>query len=178
MILGIDPSQRHTGLCLLRETGPTFHEIQTEGLDVLSSAKKVKQELHDWLYQNCDPEHIEAFAPEKQLSVGGQSSSLMFFMQMAILEEIGNIRQNPCLIMPLPIQLQSYVKKKYHAPVSGRDYVDFFKKSTGYRGRISIHCVDAYYLAKLAQDVLGGSWRYKKPSKEADLTPWEITNGD
>lgn len=175
-IVGIDPSQRHTGLCLLREAGPIFHEIKTEDQDVLTSAGTLRRELRTFLRENKAEKAI--ICMEKQLSVGGQSSTLLFHMQMNVLEVVKQFNDDPTLIMPLPIQLISYIKKKHGGDTtSAGTIVAHFKNTTGWKGRISQHCVDGYYLARLGKDVLSGVWSYKLPSKEAPLHPWRTTNG-
>lgn len=177
MIIGIDPSQRHTGLCLLTKAGPVFHEIKTEDADVLTSAAILRKGLREFISGNNAA--TAAFALEKQLSVGGQSSSLQFHFQMMVLEVIKQASSNPTLIMPMPIQLQSYVRKQHGCTnPKGRTLVQHFQRTTGHNRRISEHCVDAFYLAKLGQDVLAGVWRYKLPEREAPLIPWRIRNGD
>jgi len=172
--LGVDPSLRHVGLCLLKPGGGfLFEEVKAEG-DVLTAGKLIRKSVIAFIRQAEGP---TTFCPEKQLSVGGSSSSLMFYCQMMIFEAILHCDPNPTVINPLPIQLQSYVRKQIKSPeVEGQRYVDHFKETVGYQKRISVHCVDAYYLARLGQDVCNGTWRYNLPSKEQPLTPWKTIN--
>lgn len=175
-IVGIDPSQRHTGLCFLREAEPVFHEIKTEAQDVLTSAATLRKGLREFIKDNKAENAV--IAMEKQLSVGGQSSTLLFHMQMNVFEVIKQLQSEPTLVLPLPIQLTSYIKKQHKGDTSSASsIVAHFKDTTGWKGRISQHCVDAYYLALLGRDVLSGVWSYKLPSNEAPLTPWRTTNG-
>jgi hypothetical protein len=175
--VGIDPSLRHTGLCLREGAEFLFDEIKTEGEDVLTASKTIRARFRDFIKKNNAQDAV--FCQEKQLSVGGQSSSLMFHCQMNMLEVIKEQGQNPKLVMPLPIQLQSYVKKRHGAPAAdGRPYVEHFKRTMYRPQRISIHCVDAYYLTRLGEDVIEGTWRYPLPSNEQALIPWGILNGD
>lgn len=174
--VGIDPGQRHTGLCFLTEAGPEFHEIKPENEDILSCLTKVRADLTKWLYdKGSNPTLI---AIERQLSVGGQSSSLLFAVQMTILDVVTRFSGMPAtLVMPLPIQLQSYIKKRHGGDISSaRATVEHFRQQLKWERRISQHCVDAYYLARLAKDVHEGTWEYKLPSKEAKLFPGVILN--
>lgn len=175
-MIGIDPSLRHTGLCFLQGAEAIFYEIKTEGLDVLSATRKIKKEfLLFWAEEAA----LSDVCIEKQLSVGGQSSALMFYVQMAILEVIAENGPTRAVLMPMPIQLQSYVKKRHACPSpEGRALVKHFQETCNHPKRISQHCVDAYYLARLGQDVLAGVWRYNLPSNEQPLTPWKTVNGD
>lgn len=176
MFWGIDPSQRHTGLCFYGG-GPTyFNEITTEGLDVLSSGLTIRRSLIA-TFRALEGGTTAAFCVEHQLPVGGQSSALLFHIMMCVLEAINHVNPNPTILLPLPIQLQSYVAKRHGSPTKGRPYVEQFQRTFGHTGRISQHRVDAYYLARLAEDVANGTWEYKLPSKQAALTPWSITNG-
>lgn len=176
MFLGVDPSQRHTGLCLRGAGLLAFDEIKTEGMDMLSSARYIRQRFIAFVRQH-NAENA-TYAIEKQLSVGGQSSSLQFFVQMNVLEAVRYLNPEPTLVFPLPIQLQSYVKKVQNVPShKGREYVAFCKKQIGHPGRLSEHCVDAYYLTRLAEDVMARRWWYKLPESEAAVIPWRIENG-
>lgn len=177
-ILGVDPSQRHTGLCLLRGAEPIFHEIKTGKEDVLTSARTVRREFRAFVHEHqCQD---AALCIERQLVMGGQSSSLMFHMQMNLMEAVKQLWGHPQqLMMPLPNQLQSYLYHRHKIPTSASDgaIVKFFKEHTGRNKRISIHCVDAYFLAQLGREVLKGDWKYKQPSKEPAQIPWRLIDG-
>lgn len=178
--LGIDPSQRNTGVCLRDGADFTFTTIKTGSMDVLSSARHIRREFRAFVKANGAEDAFLSI--ERQLSVGGQSSALMFHFQMNMLEMVKQLWgwRNPDLelCMPLPGQLRSYVYHKHGIPTSYKDgqIVAHFKETTGYKPRVSIHCVDGYYLTRLAEDVLKGEWKYKLPSKEAALIPWRIRN--
>lgn len=178
-ILGVDPSQRHTGLCLLRGSQPTFYEIKTGSEDVLTSSRTIRREFRSIVKEESCQD--VALCIERQMVVGGQSSALMFHMQMNFMEAVKQLWTIPDpLFMPLPNQLQSYIYHVHGVHPKEKDsfLVNHFKKTTGYKGRISIHCVDAYYLARLGQDVHRGAWQYKIPSNEPAQIPWRITNGN
>lgn len=176
-LVGIDPGQRHTGLCLLTEAGPVFHEIRTGEEDVLTSLRTIRAELISWRMTHSLHAGNTTFAMEKQLSVGGQSSSLMFAVQMTILDVI-TPSDGIKIVSPLPIQLVSYLKKVHNIDTtSASSIVKSFQTQLNWKKRISQHCVDAYYLARLAQDVLAGKWEYKLPSNEQKLFPGTTLNG-
>jgi len=181
-VIGIDPSQRHTGLAsLCSGSVPVFHEIQPT-TDILTSGRQIEQELTLFLSKEATPDTF--YSVEKQLSVGGQSSSLMFYVQMVVLNTVGrfvqeNFKKEPVFVMPLPIQLKSYMKKVHGFDISKPSTIvqSWKKKHSGApwaQGRISQHKVDAFMVAELALDVMKGSFSYKKPQKEAPLIPWEI----
>lgn len=81
----------------------------------------------------------------------------------------------------MPIQLHSYIQKKFGISTKTKSSIvkgfkDLIKADP--RLRVSQHCADAYFLARLAKDVIEGNWRYNLPSKESPLVPWKIINGD
>jgi len=177
--VGIDPAQRHTGLCLLQPgVKPQFYEIKTTR-DLLSSVQHIRGSLQDWLGGRVDPDET-VFGVEKQLSKGGHMSALLFFVQMTVLEVIQEFfeTKEPRIVMPLPIQLMSYMKKRHMVPISSAaDIVGHFKDTYDHKERISQHCVDAFYLAQMAKEVYAGQYSYPLPSKEQPLVPWRTING-
>lgn len=177
--LGIDPGQRHVGLCSLTEAGPSFHQIDTGDLPVLESGNKISEELRDWVMTTGGAQGVDMVCMERQLSVGGQSSSLLFHMQMVILGVIApTFATTNRLAMPLPIQLQSYLKKRHGCPIEPDSAtVKFFQQQNNWPHRISIHKVDAFYLAKLGQEVSRGTWSYNLPSRELPPFKGIIRNG-
>lgn len=177
-ILGVDPSQRHTGLALLRGSDKDFYEIKTGTEDVLTSAKTVRREFREFVESHsCNR---VALCVERQLVLGRQTSSLMFHMQMNLLQVIEEIWHHPRqFVMPLPNQLQSYIFHR-HGLKPGKaasPVVNLYKKLTGDQRRVSIHCVDAYFLGQLGREVLKGTWEYNLPRKEPPQVPWSIANG-
>jgi len=174
--VGIDPSLRHTGLCLREGAEFLFDEIKTGKQDVLTSCKQIRADFRAFLKKHGASNAI--FCIEKQLSVGGKSSSLMFHCQMNMLELIKETGATQ-IVMPLPIQLQSYVKKRHGAPAADGDpYVKHFQATMNWPHRISIHKVDGYYLTRLGEDVVNKKWRYNLVSAEQALHPWGTINGD
>lgn len=195
-VVGIDPSQRHTGLCLLREgeTEPRFYEIQTGTQDIMTSSIIIEQELKHWMrFLNCLD---TVFCLEKSVS-GGFTSALLFHVQMVILKTIEQwpfyAAPSPCgvkpsvarvrLVWPLPVQLKSYMQKMCGVQgVSKEAIVARCKQMVpSYKGRMSSHKADAYFLARLGKAVIEGRWSYKLSEKELRILPneqWEIINGN
>ena len=176
-LVGIDPSQRHIGLCLRSGTEVIFRQVNPKAKDILTCG----QELYEGVLQFIvDHDACQAdFAIERQLSVGAQSSSLMYHMQMKTLEVLYTVRaKRGAIVMPLPVQLQSYVYHKHGLKPSKKatPYVDLYRDLTGDQRRLSIHCVDAYFLTELAREVKAGTWEYKLPYRETALHPWGIQN--
>ena len=177
--IGIDPSQRHTGLCLLTGTEPSFYEIQPKHDNILDCLEQNSEELASWLCRNYHSGDLICI--ERQMSTGGQMSPLLFCVQMGVLSTIKHHApsQEMKICLPMPIQLKSYMKKVHYLDIKNKTtIVAGFREAMDWKSRISSHKVDAYYLARLAKDVSLGSWRYTKPSKEAKLFAGTTLNGD
>ena len=174
--VGIDPALRHVGLAVVEDgKEPVFHEIKAKG-DVLTAAAVVQRGLLEFFGFHGP---FDLWCIEKQLSVGGRSSALMFYMQMLTARCIERIDRNPRMVAPLPVQLQSYIRKRHGIPADpASQMVRGFQEQFNYQRRISQHCVDAFFLTELGKDVLAGEWYYKPPSKEQPLFPWEIEHGN
>jgi hypothetical protein len=182
LVLGIDPALRNVGLCLLGRAEPSFYQIRSKPeVPVITAARAMKDELHVWLEsEGASKANVRLVCMEKQLSTGGESSALMFHMQMVLLEILypvwGTVNR---LAMPLPVQLTSYMKRKHGVDItSAGTIVASFIAQVQWKGpRVSQHKVDAYYLARMGQDLLKGEWTYKRPSKELKLLEGEVFNG-
>lgn len=178
--LGVDPSLRHTGLCLLRGAETRFAEIKPQKQDVLSATQELRiglrKVLVDWGLTQKEPALI---AIEKQLSTGGSSSALMFHVQLVVLEELKPLFavKGVELVFPLPVQLKSYLQHQGIGTDRKSQVVRAAKTAIGVETRLSSHCAEAYYLAQLAQEVSKGKWQYNLPRKEIPLVPWKIKNG-
>lgn len=190
VIIGVDPSQRHTGLVALSTvvgSTPRFSEIQPKD-SILASGLQIKAEFIAWvrLMKVTFPGEDLIFSIEKQLPVGGQTSALQFYIQLCVLEGIGqfiNTEKRQEVVMPLPVQLRSYMRKRHNVDITSASsgvasFKDQYKNEPWMVGltRISQHKVDAFYLAKLAEDVMAGYWKYKLPSRDLRVVPWGILN--
>jgi len=177
--LGIDPSQRHTGLAFLEPGGqPVLHHFNYPEISVLEAGVKLKQDLVSVLHAYTP---FDVICVEKQLSVGGQMSSLMFYMQMMVLEALSKVAASAPgmkMVMPLPVQLKSYMKHHLEFDIAKKStIVASYKKKYQYSKRISSHEVDAHCLAMFGISVLLGTWGYKKPSRESLVHPFEMSYG-
>jgi len=180
--LGVDPSQRHTGLCLYEQGAESiFFEIKPQAQDLITSTDELRQNLRRARVSlGVDTSRLVC-SMEKQLSAGAHTAALMFHVQMVVLEELRDwmLPRDLVLVMPLPIQLKSYMKKVHEVDTkNATSIVQSFRKIHGFEGRISQHCVDAWFLVRMAEDVLAGRWTYKLPSKERPLFPWRTVNGE
>ena len=180
--IGIDPSQRHTGIAILENgSRPAFYEIKGKG-DILSCALQIRQELTDILSTEANEGTL--YCVEKQLSVGGHSSSLQFYIQMIVLETIGQFvfekyELDPVFVMPLPVQLKSFMQKAHDMRTKTKTEIveswkEKYQEFDWAQGRISSHKVDAFCLANMGLEIMDLNWEYKLPTKEAPLIPWEI----
>lgn len=178
-ILGIDPSQRHTGLALKKGGSLVFYEIKTKQPDLLSSVLQLKTDLYKFIDQNAPGDEELFISMEKQVA-SGQSSQLLFYVQMAIFEVLKAVRVER-MVNPLPIQLKAYMRKAEGVnTLSKTDIVESFRERYGKKwgvGRISSHCVEAFYLIRMAEEVLAGTWTYALTKREVALTPWPIMGG-
>lgn len=113
---------------------------------------------------------------EKQV-LSGHSSPLMFYVQMTVYELLYSMGCES-IINPLPIQLKSFIKRFEGGAIGSKsDIVNSFKEKYGRKmgiGRISSHCVDAFYLVRLAEETLAGNWSYALSVKELKLHPWKV----
>jgi len=183
-ILGIDPAKNHTGLALLDQSGRflKFEQFNGKGEpDILAATKLVAQSFAAYL-RKVAPAGRTLYCMEKQLSVGGQMSALQFYVQMRLLEEIDFHDARACLVFPLPVQLKSYMRRRYGVLNTGvaSERVQAVRKRVSPDppvGRISQHKADGWFAARLGWEVVKGTWSYKPPSKEQKLTNLRILYG-
>lgn len=177
-ILGIDPSQRHTGLALYTGGSVVFREIKPIEVDVLSSVLRLKESLRTYLKEIPQVQEL-VVSMEKQV-LSGHSSTLLFYVEMAVAEVLHEVGVRK-MVSPLPIQLKSFMKKVEGVGIASKtEIVASFRARYGEEygvSRISSHCVEAFYLVKLAKAVLEGSWGYKLPASEVPLYPWSVIGG-
>lgn len=184
-VVGVDPSQRHTGLALLDDKfefeAPLFFEIETRGTDLLTSVQRIRREFAKWVAENTMKDDV-VFSMEKMVA-SGYSSQLLFYVQMTLFEVIQScyVKTSPILVNPLPVQLKSYIKKRYQIDVGKKSWiVDGFKEKCQVdwrERRISSHLVEAYFLARMGIEVLEHRWEYTRPQRELLLVPWEVNYG-
>lgn len=180
--IGIDPSLRHTGLCLLEYDGKKFKyytsEVETSE-DILTSAKKLRAEVRLWLRGTSEVDEV-IFGMEK-MPASTITSPLLFYVQMILMEEVEDrfLNKEPQMIHPLPVQLKAYLRDMWGVDLSkGKTgIVQRFKTLTGFAKRISQHRVEAYFLAHMARHVSIGEFQLKLSERELPLTPWRMMGG-
>lgn len=175
-VLGLDPGQRHVGLCLLPLGGgpPLFNEVTTDKADIYTSGVIIDTGLRQWFSSLPRPDLVSI---ERQGSAGA-SSQLMFLMMYIALRVVYETWPGIDITSPLPNQLKSYARHKYNImDLSKSGLVKGYKSINKTAARISSHKVDAWFLARLGQDVLAGTWKYKQPANELPLTPKAILYG-
>jgi hypothetical protein len=180
-ILGIDPGQRRTGICLNDHGRIRFTDIRTDDETILESGMIVAENLHEYLLNPAIPLPA-TIAVEKQLSAGAESSALMFHMQMIILAEIRKVYGlkggDMTFISPLPVQLKSYMKKTHGvATATDTGIVRSATELSKTKERISSHKAIAYFLTRFAEDVIQNGHTYKLPTREPRLHTWKLTGG-
>jgi len=184
VVVGIDPSLRRTGICWMRGGKVEgWNEIRPDQPDLLSSFSHIEGHLHDLMWDwRVHEDEPPLFGIEKQLSVGGHTSSLMFAVQMLVLGVIKTNFPDVNLVHPLPIQLKSYIKKR--SDIKGKATASEIVRAalatddfSNYPGRISQHVADAYFLAKAAEEALAGTWVYNLSKKEIPIHPWKLIGG-
>lgn len=176
--IGIDPSLRHTGLCLLSEGAePLFYEIKTLAPDILSAGWELEGELKQWLKRSVPP--FRFLLGQEKMLISGWSSNTLFHVQMIVLKMVQAHCEGieyPFTCMPLPVQLKAYMRDMHKVSIKDKtSIVRSFKEQTGIKG-MSSHCAEAYYLARLVRDVYEGRWSYKL-SKDLPIIPWEVLGG-
>lgn len=179
-ILGIDPSQRHTGLAL-RDTaargGPCFYEIQPKERELFASLKSLQEELLRFLetFVICPKDQL--FVCIEKQGYAGHSAQTLFTVEMFIVDSIrAFLGRPPNFLSPIPIQLESYLKKVEGIDITSKSSIVKAYKATYGQGRISSHLVEAFYLTRLAEAVLDKRWRYNLSENEIPRYPWPTIN--
>jgi len=160
-----------------------FNEIQPKEPDLLSSFSNIEGHLHDLFWDwRVNEDEPPLFGVEKQLSIGGHTSSLMFAVQMLVLRVIKTNFPDVFIAHPLPVQLKSYIKKR--STITGKATASEIVRAalatddfSNFTGRISQHVADAYFLAKLAEEALEGTFVYNLSRKEIPIHPWKLIGG-
>lgn len=174
--IGIDPSQRHTGVCVVRRNNPTViaesYDIETGKLSILDSGLLIRGELRRLFsrYPNA------TYAVEKSMP-GARCGALLFYVQMILLEELsaGTDRK---LVHILPVQLKSFMKSKVGVvPSNKTEIVRYARELSKFKGRMSSHIADAYFLALAAGDVRDGLYSYNISRGELPIISWRVLGG-
>lgn len=174
MIIGIDPSQRNTGVCILNpdRTVKEVYTLKTEALPLLESGEVMRAGFVTLFTLYPDA----LYAVEKMIP-RAFSGAALFYVQMIMLEEMARLTTKR-LVHPLPVQLRSFMKSVTGSvPANKTETVAKFKALTSFQGRASSHVADAYFLALLGAAVLDGRYKYRLSEDELPLTSWRAING-
>lgn len=173
-IIGIDPSQRHTGVCILNSKLDVVEifDVVTGQEPILESGMMIREQM-EVLFKG----YPDAIYSMEKMMPGATCGPLLFYVQMIILESMARCTTKK-LVHPLPIQLKSYMKKLLGAvPSNKTEIVQGFKKLTSFKGRASSHCADAYFLARMGDEVAAKRYSYRLSEKELPIMSWGVLNG-
>lgn len=174
MFIGIDPSQRNTGICVLGEDHHVAdrYDITTGTMSILDSAALLRLKIGVLFKKYPDATYgIEKMMPS------ARCGALLFYMQMVILEEF-QAHTSRRLVHLLPVQLKSYMQKRYaFIPKDKTSIVNKAKELSGVTGRMSSHQADAYFLARACEEVIAGRYEYALSKVELKLFSWSVLNG-
>lgn len=181
-ILGLDPGQRHVGVCI-REGADSFYcQVDTSTEPVVESTFLIEEGLARVVCEAKRTGPIEVVCLERQISTGAKASALMFCMMITALRVLRKELPDAKMVMPLPIQLMSYMKKRGVPTANASSIVRHHRETEAPSKRLSQHQVDAFYLTKAAEEVILGTWEYKLPTTEkapgAFAITWRSENGE
>lgn len=174
MFVGIDPSQRHTGVCVLDSKLQVVekYDIVTGEMTILDSAKHLRAEV-----SKLFKKYPHAIYGIEKMMPSARCGALLFYMQMVVLEELERDTTR-LLVHLLPIQLKSYMQRKHgFTPNNKTAIVNSAKALSGVKGRMSSHQADAYFLARACEDVAAGRYEYALSKVELKLFSWSVLNG-
>jgi len=174
MIVGLDPSQRHTGVCVINPELKIIeaYDIKTDGMNILEAGLYIRAQLGILM-----DKYPRALYSVEKMMPNARNGALLFYVQMILLEEMEK-RTTKRLCHLLPIQLKSFMKKLTgKVPDSKSEIVNAAKVLTSFRGRMSSHMADAYFLARAGDQVLSGQYEYNLSEVELPLYNWEILGG-
>ena len=186
LVVGIDPSLRHTGLALDRKgQPPVYHEIKTGAATVPEAIGILREEFAAWLHEVVGPTADVVWALEQQMAQADINGWLMMLTQCAVCEVIHGSTVRPVqMVAPYPNQLKAYIKRMHGVSTGSkteiryghqriiRDLVQSEKVPL-----VSSHKAEAWFLTQLARDVLDGQWSYKQSPLKVRVFPWPILRG-
>lgn len=174
MIVGIDPSQRNTGVCVTDSKLKILEsfDIKTTTEPLLESIQAIRKGLEVLMRKYPDALYVA----EKQMP-SAKAGHHLFCVQMAMLEEMS--KWTRCrLAHPLPIQLRSFMKSEVgKVPETKSETVQNAKLLSSFKGRMSSHMADAYFLCRLGAAVKDGRYKYKLSQVELPLISWRVEGG-
>lgn len=166
-IIGIDPSLRHTGVCVRNTTDPNnlyTYEVKTGKLPVIESAWAVTDELTTFL--NTINQYIwpasTVLCIERQIpNAPGSSAAIQFYMYLQVIETLDcyfNYLREKFIITPFPMQLKKYMRVKHEVKEVSRkqSIIDRYKELTGRYN--SSHIAESWFMTCMAEDILKKNW--------------------
>lgn len=187
LVVGIDPSLRHTGLVLdRRDQPPVYHEIKTAGVSVTEALGDIRRAFWSWLSAlGLDREPV-VWAMERQLAQGDVNGWLMMLTQCAVCEviygaSVGEVQ----MVAPYPNQLKAYIKRMHGIATRSKTEIRYGHRKI-IRARVqsadvslvSSHKAEAWFLTQMARDVLAGRWSYQQTAVKVRVFPWPIIRGE
>lgn len=146
-------------------------ELKTEeGSPILEAGLEIREKFEGYLKSFHGSEFL--FCMERMMPQA-RSGGALFYVQMLLLEVMKDLPGLGRTVMPFPIQLRSYLIKRWGIqPRTKTDVVNGYLKLTQSRARVSSHVAEAYFLAHLGLDVVAGKYELNLPKKEMKLTSW------
>ena len=176
--IGIDPSQRHTGLCVLRDNDYVLSQIDTTSkMDLQTSVYHIRGELLKLMIDySLQPEQSH-FGIERMIP-GAATSPLMFAVQTIVYDTIlthFDFDNRLTFVTPYPVQLKHYMRKQHGVDIKNKKtgIIDGYKLVTGDENRVSSHRAEAYFLSRMAIDVDAGCWSFTQKKQRLRIFPWE-----
>lgn len=202
LVVGIDPSLRHTGLALDRGPGqpPVYHEIKTGSIPVVEAVRFIRAELTEWLCGLGLDREMEqlrhpvrppgkariVWALEQQMAQADVNGWLMLTVQVAVCEviqaqSVGQVQ----MVAPYPNQLKAYIRRAHGVNPRTKSEIRYGQRrilrervKSGEVPLVSSHKAEAWFLTQLARDVLAGRWSYKQSPVKVKVFPWQIIRGE
>lgn len=186
LVIGIDPSLRHTGLCLDRGTEPpVYHEIKTGRAPVVEAMGDIRRSLASWFREQGVDREPAIWAVERQLAQGDVNGWLMMLAQVAVCEAIleeavGAVQ----MVAPYPNQLKAYISRIHGVKTDSKTQIRLGQREimrrrsqSGEAPLVSSHKAEAWFLTQMARDVLAGRWSYMQSPVKVRVFPWPIVRG-
>lgn len=184
LVVGIDPSLRHTGLVLERRgRAPIYHEIKTGSAPVVGALGTLREGFRIWLAKHEVPTRGALWAIERQMAQAEGNGWLMMLAQTAVCEVIADVARPPVLMVaPYPNQLKAYISRVHGVKVGTKTQIRqghrrLLRLQFSDAKLVSSHKAEAWFLAQMARDVVEGRWSYEQSTTKPLLFPWPILRG-
>lgn len=154
-----------------------YGELQTGTLPVLSAIQKMQAEFSSWLHQNRVHHNLGriAWGVERQMPQGDVNGWLMMVAMLAIFQVIEEVsRDEVTMVAPYPNQLKSYIRQVHSVPIGSKQQIRRGHSKLTKGKLVSSHKAEAWFLARMAQDVLDGRWSFDQSATRPKLAPWKL----